>query len=555
MAIRVDIKRASCFNEFDSDFQEYWFGCTSHKTLHHIDTLYYSVKIREDRVIDGAFESPEIIRFIRDLEEAKQAKQSDYDAHVSFYGLSVDLKSFSLYSYCLSENEMYDVFIAKSVPTYDTPRVVVQLRTQSLVLKGVDAAIRESFERVSFILSSYGIEILELNENRIDYAWHTNCIQDVNRTMDDEYLKQHLKSQARNGVKHFNPQTYDYNYLAIGNRKSNCIFCRIYDKTREVIEQSYKGFFLDRWLQEGLISRYDHYCLQIAYQRKSYTVGLLVGRIEWYLHYGTDEALKDELAMLKQTCDIKSSNSREIRRVLEETGLDDLSELGDVDLESIDSCRKFIGGKLPMVSTIVNIEYQTKRAFYQSLTEMLNGISLHPDNPIFERISKILASEKDICDYLTSYNGFLCFVRDRRERYTSKQLADTPEEVYLDWWFRIRRTMIKQDGDVRLFRSYKRRSDLKRMEAQLLGKIAAYSMLLRADAKADHTFSEDVSDVLCRLNDNDLYSKHERQLLAIKVAESITNVDYAEIRQRKKRMMRNVVEVPCDGDKKNPEED
>ena len=544
MAIRVDIKRASIFNEFTSEEQEYFFGCIAHKTLHHIDTLYYSVKIREDRVIEGYFESPEIIRFIRDLEDAKQTKQQDYEREVSFHDLSVELKSFSLYAYCLSENEMYDIFVAKTVPTFETPRVVVQLRTQALILKGVEPAIRESFNRVRSILSFYGIEVEELNENRIDYAWHTNCIQNVNYFMDDEYLKEHLKSQARNGVKHFNPQTYDYNYLAIGNRKSNCIFARIYDKTREVIEQAYKGFFMDRWLDNGLISRYDYYCLQKAYERRSYTVGLLVGRIEWYLEHGKSEDLKAKLLKLKETCDIKSSNSKELRRVLDESGLSDLSDLDPVDLDSIDSCKKALNGILPAVTTVVNVEYQTKRAFYNSLTKMLNGISTKTDDPIYDRISKILLCERSICDYLTSFTGFMCFVRDRSANLLEPGLDDDPEKLYADFWKRIRSTKIKQDGDVRLFRTYSRHSDIKRMESQLMGKIAAYSMLIRADAKEDYTFTADICDALCTLNDNDMINQVERRMAAFKVAELITNDDYADIRRRKKRMMRNVVEVP-----------
>ena len=548
--MRPDVKRAAIFKDYNKEEQEYWFGYTEHKTLHHIDTLYYSVKIREDRVIDGQMESPEIIRFINSLEQAKQLKQADYESNVEYHGLTVELKSFSLYAYCLSENEMYDIFVAKTTPTYDTPRIVVQLRTQALILKGVEPAIRESFDRIRSILSYYDIEVLELNENRIDYAWHTNNIQDVNRMMDDEYLRVHLNSKARNGVKHFNPQNFDYNYLAIGNRKSNCIFCRVYDKTREVIEQAYKGFFLDRWLEQGLISRYDHYCLQIAYQRRSYTVGLLVGRIEWYLEHGKDDVLKAKLSKLKESCDIKSSNSKEMRRVLDLSGLTDISELDPIDLESVESCKSALKGIMPAVTTIINVEYQTKRAFYQTLTKMLNGISVKTDEPIYDRISKILACERSICKYLTSRVGFLSFVRDKSAHYTADELREDPDLPYMDWWCRLRNTKIKQDGDYHLFRSYKRHSDIKRMESQLLGKIASYSMLLRADAKEDHTFAEDVSDILCRLNDNDLYAKHERQLLAIKVSEAITNVDYPEIRRRKKRMMRNVVENPHD----NPNE-
>ena len=550
MAIRMDIKRSQVYRELTSEDRDYWFSLKEHKSLHHIDTLYYSVKLLEERVFEGQMESPEMLRFLKALEDVKCTKQSDMQSDVSFHGFSVELKSFSLYSYCLSEHEMYDIFIAKTVPTEDTPRVVVQLRTQALIQNGVMESIMESFERVRQMLSHFGLEVTELNENRIDYAWHTNSIQNVNVFMDDTYLKKHLKSNARNGMKHFNPQTYDYNYLAIGNRRSNNIFCRIYDKTREVIEECYKGFFLDRWLDNGLINRYDYFCLQRAYERKSYTVGLLVGRIDWYLSFGSSTELKEKLQKLKETCDIKSSNSKQIKKVLNEQGLVDEEEAAP-DPEDVDTCTVALKGIVPAVTTVLNVEYQTKRAFYNTLDKMINGISIKGIDPIYERVSKVLTCEAAICDYLTSYGGTMSFVRDRSVRYTSDDLEDHPEEVYMDFWYRLRRTKIRKKGDPILFRTYAHQSDLKRMESQLLGKIASYGMLLRQNSKDDHTFAEDVSDVLCRLNDNDLYALDERRMLAIKVAESFTNKLYPEIRQRKKRMMRNLCEVPEAAEEEN----
>ena len=79
-----------------------------------------------------------------------------------------------------------------------------------------------------------------------------------------------------------------------------------------------------------------------------------------------------------------------------------------------------------------------------------------------------------------------------------------------------------------------------------MGDLAAYTMLIRADAKGDYSFTADICDSLCNLNDNDMINKVERRMAAFKFAELITNKYYPEIRQRKKRMMKNVVEVPED---------
>ena len=56
-------------------------------------------------------------------------------------------------------------------------------------------------------------------------------------------------------------------YLALGNRKSNNIFFRSYNKTREVCEMKYKDFFFDIWKENGLISEYDYYCLYLFIRR------------------------------------------------------------------------------------------------------------------------------------------------------------------------------------------------------------------------------------------------------------------------------------------------
>lgn len=572
MSIRNEVRKSKVFGEFTKEDQEYWFTQTDHKALHHIDTLYYSVKILEERVIDGEFEAPEILKLISALEEVKQYKLEHIQDPVEFHGLTYELKSFSIYNFCLSENELYDIFIAKSVMTEDTPRIVVQLRTLSLVQNGVLESIYRSFEKVNSILTEFGIKVLELNENRIDYAWHTSMIQNVQAFMCDEYLKVHLKSNMRNAVKHFNPSTFEYNYLAIGNRRSNNIFFRCYDKTKEVVEEAYKGFFFDRWYENGLISRYDYYCLNRAYELRSYAVGLLVGRIEWYLEFGNDERRKSFLRSVLEKYDINSSNSKYIRNVLDgklrriscddfvrscgsqvysemiscspdrEAAFDVLCDDGEISGE--DRCT--LDKLLPPVTTILNFEYQTKRHFYRTLDAMLAGMSYSPTNVIYDRIEKILACEAAICDYLTSYNATCCFVRDRKAKCDPELLRKDPGQVYTDFWHRIRSVKIDQCGDIEFFRRYAHRPDIKRLQTRILNCMASLSYMLIGNVDEVRSFQEDASDVLCTLNDNDtkegieFHSSSTDDLLELK------NERYPDIRKRKRRMMKNVVKDAFD---------
>ena len=48
-------------------------------------------------------------------------------------------------------------------------------------------------------------------------------------------------------------EDYEIDYVALGKR-SDKVFVRIYQKTREVIEQNYKPWFFQIWEMNGLIS-------------------------------------------------------------------------------------------------------------------------------------------------------------------------------------------------------------------------------------------------------------------------------------------------------------
>ena len=359
------VTRAKIFGEFSPEDQAEYFSLTEKKVLAHLDNLYYTVFIYGDKPSiaedvknkvgfpdDSLIEEPEpsyqteieevpgrVERLIDKLEELHEQKSGAYDQQIVFQDLDYYHSNHAIYKHRLSCQENYDIFIASYLPNDDTPRIEVQIRTRSLVLLGIDEALRASFEKVVQILRSYDLKVITTRENRLDYAFHTNIIQNPIEYFSDDDLLDHTVSTMRNGQKVFDlGKEIDLSYFALGNRKSNNVFFRAYNKSREVCEMGYKSFFIDRWRENGLISLYDYEVYSLAYESKSYTVGLLIGRIKWYLAHGKNSHLKAELHQLLKTCYEKNSNT--------------------------DAIRQKIKGLLPEVTVVCNVEFETKRKFY-----------------------------------------------------------------------------------------------------------------------------------------------------------------------------------------------
>ena len=139
--ITKEIKDSSVFAEFDPQGQEYWFDRCKEKVVPHVDTFYYTVFIEDD-----SNENVKVGNLLNRLNSLKSRKLSCRQNDVEYLGLSYSLTHFSHYDFCLSYNENYDIFISSILPNSQTPRIVVQLRTRSLVLEGVTKSIDSSFE-------------------------------------------------------------------------------------------------------------------------------------------------------------------------------------------------------------------------------------------------------------------------------------------------------------------------------------------------------------------------------------------------------------------------
>lgn len=100
----------------------------------------------------------------------------------------------------------------------------------------------------------------------------------------------------------------------------------------------------------------------------------------------------------------------------------------------------------------------------------------------------------EICHYLTGTS--LCFVDHKGKK----------DEKFSYWWKRINDCYIEEYDKriIDLWRIHEHHADIEKTKRRICGTVASMSILQNNGYK-NSTFMEDVSDVLCTLNDNDFY--------------------------------------------------
>lgn len=519
-------------NEFDQETLEKYFGLKRDKSIHHIDTLYYSVFLNEPSDILELQERKRLPEGFQNmlltLREMKSYLKQGFDVPVEIGDdMEATLKSFSMYDFCISKNECFDIFILGHLPTAETPRCLIQLRSRFLVLEGVMDALDESLRYLREFLAPFGLFPVKCCENRIDYAFHTNLIQKPGKYFCDKFLRMHLDTKLRiyqkigKIGKDISVDTFN-----LGNRRSNNVYFRAYNKAREVIEMNYKSFFISRWRHNELISEFDEFVYRRAYELGSFRTGCLIGRLEWYLAHGSNEYLLELCEKLIQSDYVKSDNCPDIERRIHNV--------------------------IPEPTVIYNIEFQCKRKFFLSckswldLNHVLNFKELDDwdwYDPLLSDIHCILLNSKEIIDYLTRYHGVISFVSDKNLTY--KEFLE--EGSYMNWWKRIRSTPIKysKDSVVELIREYDTKADIQKSKRLLMGQISRVAMLKRSDTTVK-SFEDDIIDSLCVLNDNDVVPYVKSPDFADKV---IQPLEYYNISNRKARQLRGIIREEDDEDK------
>ena len=526
--IRKDILKCSAVKEFSHDERNHFFSVTGKKVIHNIDTLYYAVVLEEEGQRDSEHG---IIPLIDDLQKLRDQKNDSDTEKKTFMGLEYKACSFAHYRHCLSLDKEFDIFIAEYLPNANTPRVVVQIRSVALWADGDKACVKKSYDYLFRILYKYALHVKSVRENRIDYAYHTNAIQNADSFLTDSLLLKCLKSNLTKYSKVGNiGKEITVEYLSLGMRKSNNVFFRAYNKSREVVEMGYKSIFIGVWKDNGLISAYDEYVLKKAYEfgsKTGFDSAVAIGKIDWYMTYGKNESIKLYLQDLREKYLVDGSNNGYLT----------------AELKKI----------LPDITSVMNFEYQTKRKYYRCQQNSIDRLAVVEADltgyPKLRHLFRILDNRALFLDKLTS--ATVCFVKDR-----NKPAAEIDNSDYLDFWRRIRscKTSCACDGD--LYREYARGVDKARAAKGIADKVAVLSVLDDFDGEAD--FTGDLADALSYFNDNDVST-----ILAVdgngEVQDCFDFEHYDILKGRKKRQYRFLAKeettptaLPTDTDKPFP---
>lgn len=472
--------------------REKWFGYNQKKFIHNIDTFYYSVKFKNDFRLKTHDEK--VLR-LRRYFKFKYDSLGDDESAGDVYLKQIDKRlilrpvTFSrFYNTCLSYPDYFDIFLASVVPKSMgggesvTCEMIVQIRSYMLWMFGIHAAFENSYRVVKNLAEYFGLEIDFVQENRVDYCWHSNYLKNPEAFFTPENFYKMRVDRFKNATYVTNKigsEDYEIDYVALGKR-SDKVFVRIYQKTREVIEQNYKPWFFQIWKMNGLINNYDLYVYERCFQKKSW-FHRFYARIEFYADYGSNPAYVDMCR------DIVMENVT--------IGEDDLIKLAKL--------------LTPELNLVVNVEYQTMRRHSKSYDLIPFKDNSHTGE--CRRIYDYLDNRKLIMDYLTD-RVFKLVERTGDSHKYRRPLCG--------FWDALRHTRcidVKLTPDeLKLIRNYNRKLNTDSMRRRVINSAVTLGFYTRG-INEDNPL-QDCFEALLKMNDNDIMdamrykSKKIRQL-------------------------------------------
>lgn len=514
MGYITNVKRSKLFSEFDQEKQKYYFSLTEKKYYPHVDTYYYAVFLSGDNIKDDLPGLNSLLDLFGDFKEkVKKAKQDIW------FDKERDLlyrkRTFQFYNHCLGVEGLYDIFFCTSIPNSSTPRIVVQLRSIGLWRDGEYNLIEQSFLVVKELIEMYGLEIQKVQENRIDYAYHTNCVQNPIKFYGDKTLQNNLSSTLTKYMKVGNvnhcsrkkKNKVTVDYFSLGMRKSNCIFFRTYNKVREVIEENYKEFFITLWYKQKLINYYDFFVYSYAYQHHNYDY-IYWGMLEFYLQFGNDQCIKDKFSQIK----------RDRKKI------------------TISDLKEFVLEICPQPTLIMNIEFQTMRKYYfqgrdyiESQCEVTTKLNYDELKPLW----RVLDNRGVFLDILTRDT-----VSFRKEEFTDVSSLKMKDEYYLDFWYRLRSVKLPRTVDLDYVRKYSSKINIDVLASKFMNLVASFSVL---SGNLDSDFNDDLSVTLTYLNDNDfMHTTVYNDIDGEENHKEYLNNDYDRIKEKKLKALKSV---------------
>jgi len=462
--------------------QQFHFSFKQKKFLANIDSLYASVHTEDTRDSEGNDPCMAVFREMMDAE--KKAAREELELYVPFadhpYMSDVGKKfvmhglSFNRYDYDLDKPERYRAFFMGYRMTSSTPTAIVQIRSEALWVDGVEKVLEEVYEDMKEFYAAFGMKVVEVKENRIDFAYHTNYIQNPTSyfRMDKIPKMQQSRFERWNLQGAFTSDNKaDLDYFTMGRRKSNNLFFRVYNKTKEVIEQGYKQFFFHLWFKNGMISNYDLWCYEQAFvnvSRFGYKF-LNIARLQYYLKYGTDEVVKEK-----------------VQRLI------------DPRKESLphDKIKSLADELTPPITLILNVEIETKRKFHRTIDKGSAGL-FKLDNSIEKPLRELHAKISNIRayhDYLTCRNddnkGVIRFINWKKD---GMKKSDMPTS---DFWRRLQMSKfvhghVEDQEEIKLMRSYTENLNSDLIKRRIANGISTLSIYSKAKSLDDVTFLEE----------------------------------------------------------------
>lgn len=504
------IKDTYVYNEFDEVENTYWFDFKQKKFLHNIDTFYYAVKFKQDFTADS--KDMKVKDFRRKFEALSREwdNQNAFNSSISFFVPGMpDALNYTPFSYAFFYNvklecpELFDIFFAPKVPhsadngESNTCECVVQIRSYMLWMYGVKLAYERSYEYVQAIADYFGLEVDFVQENRVDFCWHSNYLKCPEKFFSPENFYKMRVDRFKDAVLHTSKkgsEDFEIDYLAMGKR-SQKIFIRIYLKSKEVVEKGYKPWFFKVWLFNGLINRYDMYCYEYAFLKHSWK-SLDLGRLQFYAEYGRQKHYVEKC-----------------RRIL-------LQE----ETISPDSLRALADRLTPAVNLVMNVEYQVMRKHTKSY-ELIPFFD-NSDKLTGKRIYDFLDNRKLICDYLTSKVFRLVEPHEPGKNDSNKSRRDL-----CAFWKALRSCKLTDtfipEEDRSLVRTYTRKLNSEVVKSRAVKAAITYGIYVRGINSDDPL--TDCIEALCMLNDNDLHdaynykTKKVRQFNANELTDTMEN--------------------------------
>ena len=483
MIDRQRIGNSVIYREFSEEDLTFWFDQKTKKFLHNTDTFYYSVKLQEDFTHESRDKNVLAFRRCVDILN-KKLLQNQFNSDVLQFFVPAKLDYLNVmsgtfaryYSLHLSMPDEFDIFIAPYVPGSNqdcvsdsvTSEIIVQIRSSLLWGLGIHAAFERSFSWVEGICQMYGFRIQEVKENRADFCYHSNYLDQPEKFFNNDSMEQMRVTRLRDEAERYIYKYGKFSYYARGKRGDKT-FLRIYNKTLEVIEEGYKAFFLKTWLFHGLINRYDFDILERCYLKKNWKYNV-IARLCWYLEHGIDDYYKDlckeQLAVYEKAAKVTPKMTR-------------LAEL-----------------LTPPVTTIINVEFQLMRKGSKNydLLPIKDNSSKGPCRRIYD----FLDNRRLITDYLTRVTFRLV------EKNGDENKSRRPD---CGFWKSLRHTKMvdcaKLPEGLKLHRLYSRELNAAKMKKDIIHKAVTYGMYNKG-INDDSPVSDIMLSIL-KLNDNDIH--------------------------------------------------